>query len=211
MWQTSRRYFNSSHSLSKTVTSTRAMVLTILSRSSWRFTGTDGMYTLSSTNPQNENPQVSDWVIWVAVERSCHDQSIFLGTSTTWCGFCVPQMIRLWRFTFSDKWNVASSLQIILSKNKISCLRRFSISVQTFLRCGRSLGFNTFSSWNLYNLIRSTLHSVVWEISPSSLLDRRAESNILGKMDRSWRLHSMATQITQSDTHGLFILGIRER
>jgi hypothetical protein len=31
------------------------------------------------------------------------------------------------------------------------------------------------------------------------------------KMDRSWQLHSMATQITQSDTHGLFILGSRER
>jgi hypothetical protein len=31
------------------------------------------------------------------------------------------------------------------------------------------------------------------------------------KMDKSWRLHSVATQITQSDTHGLFILGIRER
>jgi hypothetical protein len=31
------------------------------------------------------------------------------------------------------------------------------------------------------------------------------------KMDRSWRLHSMDTQITQSDTHGLFILRIRER
>jgi hypothetical protein len=27
------------------------------------------------------------------------------------------------------------------------------------------------------------------------------------KMDRSWRLHSVATQITQSDTHGLLILG----
>jgi hypothetical protein len=31
------------------------------------------------------------------------------------------------------------------------------------------------------------------------------------KMDQSWRLHSVATQITQSDTHGLFILEIRER
>jgi hypothetical protein len=31
------------------------------------------------------------------------------------------------------------------------------------------------------------------------------------KMDRSWRLHSIATQITHSDTHGLFILGIHER
>jgi hypothetical protein len=31
------------------------------------------------------------------------------------------------------------------------------------------------------------------------------------KMDTSWLLHFMATQVTQSDTHGLFILGIRER
>jgi hypothetical protein len=31
------------------------------------------------------------------------------------------------------------------------------------------------------------------------------------KMDKSWRLHSMATQITKSDTHGLLILGIRGR
>jgi hypothetical protein len=31
------------------------------------------------------------------------------------------------------------------------------------------------------------------------------------KMDTSWRLHSIATHITQSDTHKLFILGIRER
>jgi hypothetical protein len=31
------------------------------------------------------------------------------------------------------------------------------------------------------------------------------------KMDRSWWLHSVATQITQSDTHRLFILGTHER
>jgi hypothetical protein len=31
------------------------------------------------------------------------------------------------------------------------------------------------------------------------------------KLDWFWWLHSMATQITQSDTHGLFILGICER
>jgi hypothetical protein len=129
------RYSNLSHSLSKKVTSTRAIVLTI------------------------------------------HDQSIFLGTSTTWCGFCDRQMIRLWRFTFPDKWKVASSLKTILSENKLSSWRQFSISVQKFLRCGRSLGFNSCTSWNLCgrkdNLIRSTLHTVMWEISPSSLLDRR--------------------------------------
>jgi hypothetical protein len=31
------------------------------------------------------------------------------------------------------------------------------------------------------------------------------------KMDSSWRIHSMATQTTQSDNHGLFILGISEK
>jgi hypothetical protein len=54
MRQTSRRYSNSTYSLPKKVTCTRAMALTILSRSSWRSTGMGGMYTLSFTNPQNE-------------------------------------------------------------------------------------------------------------------------------------------------------------
>jgi hypothetical protein len=91
-------------------------------------------------------------------------------------GFFDPRVIRLWRFTFPDKWKVASSLETILSKNKLYSLRQFSISVQNFLRCGRSLSFNSCSSLNLYgrkdSLIRSTLHTVMWEISPSSLLDR---------------------------------------
>jgi hypothetical protein len=54
MRQTSRRYSNSTHSLPKKVTCTRAMVLTILSRISWKSAGMGGMYTLSFTNPQNE-------------------------------------------------------------------------------------------------------------------------------------------------------------
>jgi hypothetical protein len=166
MRQTSRWYSNLSHSLSKTVTPTRAMVLTI------------------------------------------HDLSIFLGTSTTWCGFCDPQMIRLWRFTFPDKWKVASSLKTILSKNKLSSWRQFSISVQKFLRCGRSLGFNSCSSWNLYSRKNNLLHR---EITPSSVLDPHTWTKQSRKMERLWQLHSMVTQITQSDTHELFILGIRER
>jgi hypothetical protein len=104
-----------------------------------------------------------------------------------------------------------SLFKTILSKNKLYSSRQFSISVQKFVWCGRSLGFNSCSSWNLYgrkdNLIRSsTLHIVMWEISPTSLLDRRTST----KHSRLWRLHSMATQITQSDTRGLLILGIRE-
>jgi hypothetical protein len=54
MRQTSRCYCNFPHSLSKKLASTRAMVLTILSRISWRSTGMGGMYTLSFTNIQNE-------------------------------------------------------------------------------------------------------------------------------------------------------------
>jgi hypothetical protein len=46
---------------------------------------------------------------------------------------------------------------------------------------------------------------------PGPCLTTVTEPNILGKMDRSWWLHSMATQITQCDSHELFILGICER
>jgi hypothetical protein len=177
MRHTSRRYYNFYHSLSKKLASTRAMVSTVLSQIYWRSTGMGGMYILSFTNPQNERPWVSDWVIRVAMECSHHDLSILPWTSTTWSGFCDPQMIRLWRFTFLDKWKVASSLKTILSENKLYSFRQFSISVRKFLRCGRSLGFNSCSSWNLYgrkdSLLRSTLHTVMWETSPSSLLDRR--------------------------------------
>jgi hypothetical protein len=38
--------------------------------------------------------------------------------------------------------------------------------------------------------------------------DTVPEPNIFKMMDRSWCLHSVATRISQSDTHGLFILGI---
>jgi hypothetical protein len=47
-----------------------------------------------------------------------------------WCGFCDPQMIRLWWFTFPDKLKVASSPKVILSQNNLSPSRQFVISVQ---------------------------------------------------------------------------------
>jgi hypothetical protein len=50
MWQTSKRYSNSSHSLPKKVTCTRAMALTILSQSSRRSTGMGGMIFNKSPN-----------------------------------------------------------------------------------------------------------------------------------------------------------------
>jgi hypothetical protein len=162
-----------------------------------------------------KSPWVSDWVIWVAMECSRHDLCIFLWTSTTWSRFCDPQMIKLWRFTFPDKWKVASSLKTILSKNKLYSLRQFSILVQKFLQCCQSLGFNSCSSWNLYG------QKTISYVAPSTLSCERhhpvpflttvPEPNILRKMDRLWRRHSMVTQINQYVTHGLFILRIRDR
>lgn len=52
---------------------------------------------------------------------------------TTWCGFCHPQIIRLWQLTFHNKWKVALSLSTILSKNKLSSQRKLSVSVKKSL------------------------------------------------------------------------------
>jgi hypothetical protein len=90
MRQTSRKYSNFSHSLSKKVTSIRAMVLTILWRSSWRSTGMVVCTHYPSRIPKMKSPWVSEWVIWVTMECSRQDLSTFLWTSTTWCGFCDP-------------------------------------------------------------------------------------------------------------------------
>jgi hypothetical protein len=50
-----------------------------------------------------------------------------------------------------------------------------------------------------------------WGPSPLSQgRDEVPEPNIPGKMDRSWRLHSVVTQITQANILGLLISGIRE-
>jgi hypothetical protein len=168
---------NLAQSLPKKVTCTRAMALTILSWSSWRSTGMGGIHIIFHESPKSEiyGCQIG-WSGWpwnaaaMTYPSSCELWQ--LGS-----GFCDPQMIRLWRFTVPYKWKVALSLKTIWSKNKSYSLRQFSISVQKFLRCGWSLGFNSCRSWNLYgwkdSLICSTLHTVMWEISPISQLDRR--------------------------------------
>jgi hypothetical protein len=66
----------------------------------------------------------------------------------------IPQMIRLRQFTFPDKYKVVWPLKTILSKNN---LRRLSISIQKSLQYGRSLGFNSCSSLNLYGRNRQSL------------------------------------------------------
>jgi hypothetical protein len=58
---------------------------------------------------------------------------------------------------------------------------------------------------------KATFH-LSWKVNRHNLIIWGSQNplqvvEVHRKMDRSWRLFSMATQITQSDTHGLFILG----
>jgi hypothetical protein len=77
MRQTSRRYSNLSHSLSKKVTCTRAVVLKSCHKAlegplAWVIC----THYLSRI-PKMKSPWVSDWVIWVVMECSRHNLSIF--------------------------------------------------------------------------------------------------------------------------------------
>jgi hypothetical protein len=222
MWQTARWYSNLSHSLFEKVTSTRAMVLTILSRSSWRSTGMGGVHIIFHKSPKWKvhGCQIG-WFWWpwnvaattypysweYLVQVPCHIPvtgwqvltCCQITLFTSYCGtrkfssisqYMWPAMValekkksvklcsaystenihlrtvmhmfnnlvqslwspddRLWQFTFPDKWMVALSLKTILSKNKLSSSRWFSVSVQKSLQCGWLLSFNSCGSWNLY-------------------------------------------------------------
>jgi hypothetical protein len=161
-------------------------------------------------------PWVSDWMIWVAMECSRHDLSIFLWTLTTWSGFCDPQII----LDYDDSPSMTS-------EREPHHLNQFCPKTNCTLWDSSAYQYKSFSSvvdhWVLtpaaVEICMAT--KTISYIAPSTLSCERyhplpcltaiPEPNILGMMDRSWRLHSMATQITQCDTHGLFILGIRER
>jgi hypothetical protein len=80
----------------------------------------------------------------------------------------------------------------------MNCLKEYNLFLDKIVLSGKA-SFRLSEKVNLHNLI-------IWgSQNPLQVVE------VHRKMDRSWRLHSMATQITQSDTHGLFILGICER
>jgi hypothetical protein len=82
--------------------------------------------------------------------------------------------------------------------NVLNCLREYNLFLDKIVLSDVAT-FHLSGKVNHHNLI-------IWgSQNPLQVVEAHR------KMDKSWRLCSMATQITQSDTHGLFILGIHER
>jgi hypothetical protein len=80
----------------------------------------------------------------------------------------------------------------------LNCLKEYNLILDKIVSSNEAT-FHLSGKVNRHNLI-------IWgSQNPLQVVE------VHRKTDRSWRLHSMASQITQSDTHGLFILGIRER
>jgi hypothetical protein len=218
MRQTFRRYSNSTHSLPKKVTRTRSMALTILSRSSWRSTGMGGMYTLSFTNPQNEKsigvrlgdlgghgmqpsrPIHLSENVWFRYGGQAGNWVI----SLTWqCGGCYVWDCLSGRTNFNccrskAQWSTTSEKLLYFYTDMLNCLKQYNLFLDKIILSDEAT-FHLSGKVNRHNLI-------IWgSQNPLQVVE------VHRKMDRSWRLHSVATQITQSDTHGLFIFGFRER
>jgi hypothetical protein len=85
-----------------------------------------------------------------------------------------------------------------LCTDMLNCLKQDNLFFDKIVLSDEA-NFHLSGKVNHHNLI-------IWESQ-----NRYKVVKVRRKVDRSWLLHSMATQITQSDTHGLFILGIRER
>jgi hypothetical protein len=80
----------------------------------------------------------------------------------------------------------------------LNCLKQYNLSLDKIVLSDEAT-FHLSGKVNRHNII-------IWgSQNPHQFVE------VPRKMDRSWQLHSVATQITQSDTHGLFNLGIRER
>jgi hypothetical protein len=160
-------------------------------------------------------PWVSDWVIWVAMECSCHDLSIFprmFGSGTA-----VKQGTG-WYLSHDSV--EGATYELVFLAIQISTAAgvkaQWSTTLEKFLYRYAELPqrvqfvlWQNCLQWRVYlSLVREgeLLYLIIWgSQNPLQVVEGHR------KMDRLWRLHSMATQITQSDTHGLFILGIREK
>jgi hypothetical protein len=158
---------------------------------------------------------VSDWMIWVAMEYSHHDLSIFPRMSGS--GTAVKQGTG-WYLSHDSV--EGATYDIVFLAIQISTAAgvkaQWSTTSKKLLywyaelpqRVQFIFGQNCFKWRGYLSLVRKVnRHNlIIWgSQNPLQVVE------VQRKMDSSWRLHSMATQITQSDTHGLFILGIRER
>ena len=88
--------------------------------------------------------------------------------STMTCGLAVPQMHMLYRFTLSDKWNVASSLNTTLpTKLSVSICMKF----QNCTRRSWSLPVRTCTNFGLFGLKWSRLcktRHTIWKQEPEA-------------------------------------------
>jgi hypothetical protein len=80
----------------------------------------------------------------------------------------------------------------------LNCLKEYNLFLDKFVLSDEA-PFHLSGNVNRHNL------NIWGKQNPLQIVE------LYRKIKRSWLLQSMATQITQSDTHVLFILGIRER
>jgi hypothetical protein len=162
-----------------------------------------------------KSPWVSDWVIWVAMERRRHNLSVFLRMFGS--GTAVKQGTG-WYLSHGSVEGatyetVFPAIQISAAEgvkpndrphrrnvctDMLNCLKEYNFFLDKTILSDEAT-CHLLGKVNRHNL------SIWGSQNPLQVVE------VQRKMDRSWRLHSMATQIAQSDTHGLFISGIRER
>jgi hypothetical protein len=161
-----------------------------------------------------KSPWVSDCVIWVAMECSHHNPPIFprmfvsgtaVGQGTGWDLSHDSVEDATYEIVFPVVQNLTSVGKAQWSTTSEKILYRYAElpqRVKFFLDkivLSEEATFYLSGKVNHHNLI-------IWGSQNPLQVDE-----VHRKMDRSWLLHSMATQITQSHTHGLLILGIRKR
>jgi hypothetical protein len=158
---------------------------------------------------------VSDWVIWVAMKCSRHDLSISprmliqvrrpsreLGDifhMTVWGVLRIRLSFRPYKFQLLQELQPnGRPHRRNFCTDMLNCLQEDNLFLYKIVLSDEAT-FHLSGKVNRHNII-------IWgSQNPLQVV------KVHRKMDRSWRLHSMATQITQSDTHGLLILGIRKR
>jgi hypothetical protein len=199
--------------LPKKVKCTTPMALTILSRSSWRSTDMGSMYTLSYESPKwKVNGCKIGWSGWsrnaaatthppfreclIQVRRSSRE----LGDTThmtVWRELHMRLSFRPYKFQLLQELkSYDRPYRRNVCTDMLNYLKQYNLFLDKTVLSDEA-NFHLSGKVNRHNII-------IWgSQNPLQVV------KVHRKM--AWRLHSMATQITQSDTHGLFILDIRER
>jgi hypothetical protein len=152
-------------------------------------------------------------VIWVAMECSRHDLTIFprmFGSGTVVKqGTGWYSHMTVWRVERLSFRPYKFQLLQKLKHNGDWPHRSFCTDMLNCLKeCNLLLDKIVLSDEATFHMSRKVNrhYLIIWGSQ-----NQLQVVKVFTKMDRSWWLHSMATHVTQSDTHGLLIVGIRER